>query len=101
MDKDLVIKDLKLAERMVADYMMPEADATQFALRALTNDDTRTVLLVLCDGEVDMKRLTFFLPSGRLEQLIKSAETWINVCFRSSRTPGSLRPTKFMNVSRN
>lgn len=74
-----VLEHLKLAEKLVPEYMLPEDDSTEFVLRVLTNQDTKALLSELCGGVVNLQNLTAVLPIHRLKHLIKSAQVWMNV----------------------
>jgi len=72
------ISDLALAERMVSELAYPEWQATELAMRALTDLDVEAVLQSLCSGVVNYAELTKYLSPHRLEELVRTAEHWIN-----------------------
>ena len=77
-----VRQDLVLAERMAVEFMMPQSDATEYALKVLTEGNSEDILNALCNGTLNLTKLTEFMPLQRIRELVGNAEKWLNIYAR-------------------
>ena len=79
LDIDKVRQALVLADKLVDEYSFPDWEGTDCAMRALTDQGAALTLEGLCGKGVVLDELETYVSRRRLLDLIKTAETWINV----------------------